>query len=178
MKTNPDIAAQTARFAEAVSAFTPVCKARYAKLLPFRDGIAQLREKGASYDLIREMLVAAGVTVAVDTIGNFVREVIEQRERPQPNPRRRPQPRPFAAHPAPTVGATKMPFTVAPPAGEAPDGSSPAAPAPARRARALRRCCTKSSPMSLLGAGCALTTKGSIGRRCPRWQSTSDAKTI
>ncbi len=119
MKTNPDIAAQTARFEEAIRAFTPVCKARYAKLLPFRDDIAQLREKGASYDLIREMLVAAGVAVAVDTIGNFVREVIEQRERPQPNPRRRPQPRPFTAHSAPTMGATKMPFTVAPPAGEA-----------------------------------------------------------
>ena len=118
MKTSPDVAAQTARFEEA-RAFTPVCKARYAKLLPFRDGIAQLREKGASYDLIREMLNAAGETVAVDTIGNFVREVMEQRERPQPNPRRRPQPRPFTAHSAPTMGATKMSFTVAPPAGEA-----------------------------------------------------------
>ena len=112
MKTSPDIAAQTARFEEAVRAFTPVCKARCAKLLPFRDGIAQLREKGASYDLIREMLTATGVTVAVDTIGNFVRDVIEQRERPQP--------RPFTAHSAPTMGATKMPFTVAPHAGEAP----------------------------------------------------------
>ena len=119
MKTNPNTAAQTARFAEAVRAFTPICKARYAKLLPFRDGIAQLREQGASYDLIREMLIAAGLTVAVDTIGNFVREVIEQRDRPQPNPRRRPQPRPFAAHSAPTVGTSKLPFTVAPPAGEA-----------------------------------------------------------
>lgn len=120
MKQTTDIAAQTARFAEAVRAFTPICKTRYAKLLPFREGIAQLREQGASYDLIREMLVAAGLTVAVDTIGNFVREVIEQRERPQTNPRRRPQPRPFAAHSVPTVGATKLPFTVAPPAGDAP----------------------------------------------------------
>jgi hypothetical protein len=66
------------------------------------------------------MLIAAGVTVAVDTIGNLVRELIEQRERPQPNPRRRPQPRPFTAHSAPTVGTTKMPFTVAPLACEAP----------------------------------------------------------
>ncbi len=79
MKTNPDIAAQAARFAEAVRAFTPACKTRYAKLLPFRDGITQLREKGASYDLIREMLTTAGVTVAVDTTGNFVREAIERR---------------------------------------------------------------------------------------------------
>ena len=76
MKPTTDIAAQTARFAEAVRAFTPICKTRYAKLLPFREGIAQLRERGASYDLIREMLVAAGLTVAVDNIGNFVREVI------------------------------------------------------------------------------------------------------
>ena len=120
MKQTTDIAAQTERFAEAVRAFTPICKTRYAKLLPFREGIAQLRERGASYDLIREMLVAAGLTVAVDTIGNFVREVIEQHDRPQTNPRRRPQPRPFAAHSAPTVGTTKLPFTVAPPAGDAP----------------------------------------------------------
>ena len=118
MKQTTDTAAQTAQFDEAVRAFKPVCKTRYAKLLPFRDGIAKLREKGASYDLIRELLVAAGVTIAVDTIGNFVREVIEQRDRPQTNPRRRPQPRPFAAHSAPTVGTTKLPFTVAPPEGE------------------------------------------------------------
>ena len=120
MKTNTDTAAQAARFEEAVRAFTPVCKTRYAKLLPFRDGIAKLREKGASYVLIRELLVAAGVTIAVDTIGNFVREVIEQRDRPQVNPRRRPQPRPFAAHSAPTVSTTKLPFTIAPHACDAP----------------------------------------------------------
>ena len=120
MKTNTDTAAQAARFEEAVRAFTPVCKTRYAKLLPFRDSIAQLREKGASYDLIREMLVVAGVTVAVDTIGNFVREVIEQRDRPQTNPRRRPQPKPFAANGGAMRGAPRMPFTVAPPACDAP----------------------------------------------------------
>ncbi len=119
MKQTTDIAAQTADFEEAVRAFTPICKTRYAKLLPFRNGIAQLRENGASYDLIREMLIAAGLTVAVDIIGNFVREVIEQRERPQANSRRRPQSKPFAAHSAPTMGTTKMPFTVAPPACEA-----------------------------------------------------------
>jgi hypothetical protein len=116
MKTNPDIAAQTERFDEAARAFTPVCKARYAKLLPFRDGIVQLREKGASYDLIRELLIAAGLTVAVDTIGNFVREVIEQRE-PQ---RQRPRPKPLRAHTARIVGTQKMPFTVAPSAADAP----------------------------------------------------------
>ena len=118
MKPTTDTAAQTAQFDEAVWAFTPVCKARYAKLLTFRDGIAKLREKGASYDLIRELLVAAGVTVAVDTIGNFVRGVIEQRDRPQTNPRRRPPPKPFAAHGGTTGGATRMPFTVAPPEGD------------------------------------------------------------
>ena len=118
MKQTTDTAAQAAQFDEAVRAFTPVCKARYAKLLPFREGIAKLREKGASYDLICELLVAAGVTVAVDTIGNFVREVIEQRDRPQMNPRRRPQSRPFAAHGGTTVGAPRIPITVAPPEGE------------------------------------------------------------
>ena len=118
MTANTDLAAQAAQFNASARAFTPICKTRYAKLLPFREGIAELRERGASYDLIRELLLAAGLIVAVDTVGNFVREVIEQRDRPQTNPRRRPQPKPFAAHSAPTAGAARMPFTVAPPVGD------------------------------------------------------------
>ena len=112
MNPKTDLAAQTAQFNATARDFTPLCKTRYAKLLPFREGIAELREKGASYDLIRELLAQAGLTVAVDTVGNFVREVIEQRSRPQPRPHR--------AHTAPTMGAKRLPFTVAPAASKMP----------------------------------------------------------
>lgn len=46
------------------------------------------------------------------SLRDLVREVIEQRERPQP--------RPFADHSALTVGTTKLPITAVPHAGEAP----------------------------------------------------------
>lgn len=41
-----DIAARTQRFREAVRAFTPQPPKRYAKLMPLREGIVELREKG------------------------------------------------------------------------------------------------------------------------------------
>src|SRR5215211_2354580 len=89
MTQSTDIASPAARFSEAVRAFAPICASRYAKLLPFKDGIVELRQKGASYRLIRELLATADVTVSADTIGNFVREAIEQRPPSCPNPRRR-----------------------------------------------------------------------------------------
>lgn len=48
MTQSTDIASPAARFSEAVRAFAPVCASRYAKLLPFKDGIVELRQKGAS----------------------------------------------------------------------------------------------------------------------------------
>lgn len=109
--------AQTARFSEAVRTFAPICASRYAKLLPFREGIAELRQKGASYRLIRELLATVDVAVAVDTIGGFVREVIEQRPPPAAPPRRpvRPVTHPSAARRLPTPSEPQFPFTVAPP---------------------------------------------------------------
>lgn len=113
-----DIASPSARFSEAVRAFAPVSASRYAKLLPFKDGIVELRQKGASYRLIRELLATADVAVAVDTIGNFVREVIEQRPPSRPNPRRRAVRAlsdPSTARRLPTPSEPQFPFTVAPP---------------------------------------------------------------
>jgi hypothetical protein len=89
MSQSTDIATQAARFSETVRAFKPVCASRYAKLLPFKDGIVELRHKGASYRLIRELLATIGVAVAVDTIGNFVRDLIEQRPPSRPTRQRR-----------------------------------------------------------------------------------------
>lgn len=66
------------RFAEAVRNFAGVPPKRFAALLPLRDGIAELRQKGASFGMIRELLAMAGVEVAADTVRRFYREVIEE----------------------------------------------------------------------------------------------------
>ena len=70
-----DIAARTQRFRDAVRAFTPPPPARYAKLMPLKDGIIELREKGASLRLIRELLATVDVSVSIDTIARFLAEV-------------------------------------------------------------------------------------------------------
>ena len=70
-----DIAARTQRFREAVRVFTPPPPKRYAKLLPRKDGIVELREKGASLRLIRELLLSVDVSVSIDTIARFLAEV-------------------------------------------------------------------------------------------------------
>lgn len=70
---------RTKRFAEAVRNFAGVPPKRFAALLPLREGIAELRQKGASFGMIRELLAMAGVEVAADTVRRFYREVIEER---------------------------------------------------------------------------------------------------
>lgn len=117
MNPSEDIVTQTARFGEAVRAFTPICANRYAKLMPFKDGIAELRQKGASYRLIRELLATVGIAVAIDTIGNFAREVIDQRTPSRPNRRWygvRALSESKAAATLPTPSKPQFPFTVAP----------------------------------------------------------------
>ena len=66
------------RFAEAVRNFAGVPPKRFAALLPHREGIAELRQKGASFGMIRELLAMAGIEVAADTVRRFCREVIEE----------------------------------------------------------------------------------------------------
>jgi hypothetical protein len=70
-----DIAARTQRFRDAVRAFTPPSPARHAKLMPMKDGIIELRQKGASLRLIRELLATVDVAVGTDTIARFLAEV-------------------------------------------------------------------------------------------------------
>jgi hypothetical protein len=70
--------APTLRFAEAVRNFAGVPPKRFAALLPHRDGIAELRQKGASFGMIRELLAMAGIEVAADTVRRFYRDVIEE----------------------------------------------------------------------------------------------------
>ena len=75
MSDNTDIAARTQRFREAVRAFTPPGPKRYAKLISMKEGIVELREKGASLRLIRELLLTVDVSVSIDTIARFLAEM-------------------------------------------------------------------------------------------------------
>ena len=79
-----DIAARTQRFRDAVRAFTPPSPTRYAKLMPLKDGIIELREKGASLRLIRELLATVDVSVSIDTIARFLAEVNGVKVKPRP----------------------------------------------------------------------------------------------
>jgi hypothetical protein len=75
MSDPTDIAARTQRFRDAARAFTPPPPKRYAKLMPLKEGIVELREKGASLRLIRELLATVDVSVSIDTIARFLAEV-------------------------------------------------------------------------------------------------------
>src|SRR6266542_3852478 len=70
-----DIAARTQRFRDAVRAFTRPSPMRHAKLMPMKEGIIELRQKGASLRLIRELLATVDVAVGTDTIARFLAEV-------------------------------------------------------------------------------------------------------
>jgi hypothetical protein len=75
MGDNTDIAARTQRFREAVRSFTRPPRKRYAKLMPIKDGIIELRDKGASLRLIRELLLSVDVSVSIGTIARFCAEM-------------------------------------------------------------------------------------------------------
>ena len=75
MSEAADIAARTQRFNEAARTFTPPSPRRHAKLMPLKDGIVELRQKGASLRLIRELLATVDVAVGTDTIARFLAEV-------------------------------------------------------------------------------------------------------
>ena len=75
MSEPTDIAGRTSRFNEAARAYTPPSPSRHAKLMPFKDGIVELRQKGGSLRLIRELLATVGVAVGTDTIARFIAEV-------------------------------------------------------------------------------------------------------
>ena len=70
-----DITTRTQRFNDAARTFTLPSTTRHAKLLPFKDGILELRRKGASLRLIRELLATVNVAVGTDTIARFLAEM-------------------------------------------------------------------------------------------------------
>ena len=65
------------KFATAVRNFTPKLSTKFQKLLPFKDGIAELRRKGASYEAIADILRDTNVVLSHDTVARFCREVLE-----------------------------------------------------------------------------------------------------
>jgi hypothetical protein len=87
MSESADIAARTQRFNEAARAFTPPSPARHTKLIPMKDGIIELRQKGASLRLIRELLATVGVAVGTDTIARFLAEVNGESQSPRTSKR-------------------------------------------------------------------------------------------
>ena len=95
------------RVAEAAANYAPRCPPKYDELMQFRESIATLRRKGASYRTIMDILHTVKVSVSLDTVARFCREVIEQR---QPRKiKRRPSVRPMS------VPATEPPRPAHPP---------------------------------------------------------------
>jgi len=66
----------TRQFAAAVRDFTARASTRFQKLMPFKDGIAELRRKQASYVVIADILCNMNVAVSHDTVGHFCQEVL------------------------------------------------------------------------------------------------------
>ena len=84
MSDPTDIAVRTQRFRDAVRAFTRPSPMRHAKLMPMKEGIIELRQKGASLRLIRELLATIDVSVSIDTIARFLAEVNGAKMKPRP----------------------------------------------------------------------------------------------
>ena len=63
-------------FATAVRNFTPTSPAKFQTLLPFKEGIAELRRKGASYETIADILRNLNVAVSHDTVTRFCHKVL------------------------------------------------------------------------------------------------------
>jgi hypothetical protein len=115
------------QFADVARNFAPVPPKRFAQLLPLREGIAELRQKGASFALIRELLATVGVEVAADTVRRFYRGVIEEPRTAAKTSRRRERASPSAA-PIPILHAeapTSAPQTEPQLAREPPRGRGP-----------------------------------------------------
>jgi hypothetical protein len=83
---------RTQRFNEAVRDFKLPSPSRHAKLMPLKDGILELRQKGASLRLIRELLATVDVAVGTDTIARFLAEVNGE-QRPHRSSKRSRRPR-------------------------------------------------------------------------------------
>ena len=138
MDETTDLTTRTQRFNDAARTFTLPSPTRHAKLAPFKHGIVELRQKGASLRLIRELLAIVDVAVGTDTIARFLAEMNGDPMPQQPakrSGRRHPTaPRPVRHQPAlasPSPPATPQPS--APP--KDPPANATQSDAPAERSR-------------------------------------------
>ena len=117
MSEAADIAARTQRFNEAARTFTPPSPTRHAKLMPLKEGIVELRQKGASLRLIRELLATVDVSVGTDTIARFLAEVTSEPplRRSSKRPTRRPMGVALLASPRTSVPTPNTEPQTAPP---------------------------------------------------------------
>lgn len=65
-------------FDAAVRNFERKLPARFRTLMPYKDGIAGLRAKNASFRTIAQILKQTGVSVSHDTVARFCHAVVEQ----------------------------------------------------------------------------------------------------
>lgn len=104
----------TRQFATVVRDFTPKASAKFQALLPFKDGIAELRCKHASYEIIADILRNINVAVSHDTVARFCHEVLviaptqRRRRKPRLSGASR-QPRNQSHPPTTTRSATRGP---------------------------------------------------------------------
>jgi hypothetical protein len=127
--TNSDT--RTQRFNDAVRTFELPLARRQAKLMPFKDGIIELRQKGASLNLIRELLATIDVAVSNATIARFLAEITDTATPPRQHQR-------FDRKRGVVQNADRR-RSVAVPAISAPSTASPpAVPTPMEQPRAAR----------------------------------------
>jgi len=131
MSDSADIAARTQRFNDAARTFTPTAPPRHAKLMPLKEGIVELRQKGASLRLIRELLLTVGVAVSADTIARFLAEVAGE-STPRREPPRRSGRRPVHAAATQSRTAAVTPVDEPPPQSPSPAALSQNDTPPAR----------------------------------------------
>lgn len=130
MNTDPSITEQQQAIAAAAANYTSPEPQSHATLMPHRDSIATLRNKGASYRAIAKILDTVNIRVSLDTLSRFCRETIEQK--PERGGRRR-----FGGSPAPRRG--QPPMSEPPPAPAAPDSLAAAKDEKARESTATPR---------------------------------------
>lgn len=71
-----DILTAQQRFAAAVRDYTPKMSPKFQQLMPFMEGIRDLRCKHASYKTIAEILCNANVSVSHDMVARFCKKIL------------------------------------------------------------------------------------------------------